>query len=71
MTDEVAVRRSRPLRRPVLAADVRAAWLIAWSGMVVVAIANGTVRAVVTQPLIGETATRQLATLLLLAALFA
>lgn len=51
--------------------QVRAAWLAAWSGMVVGAVANGALRVAVTQPLLGETAARQLATILLLAAVFA
>ena len=56
--------------RPILRAvgpreHVRAAWVVAWSGMVVAALANGTLRALVTQPLLGEVAARQLATLLL------
>jgi hypothetical protein len=38
--------------------------------MVVAALANGTLRALVTQPVLGETAARQLATVLLLAILF-
>jgi hypothetical protein len=41
-------------------------WLVAWLGMVVVALLNGTIRALVTQPLLGETTARFLATLLLL-----
>lgn len=62
--------------RPVLGAvepakHVRAAWVVAWVGMVVAALVNGTLRAVVTQPLLGETAARMLATVLLLGALFA
>jgi hypothetical protein len=41
-------------------------WLLAWPGMVAVALVNGTFRGLVTQPLLGETAARQLATVLLL-----
>ena len=48
-------------------AHVFAGWLVAWLGMVVVALLNGTFRALVTQPLLGETAARFAATLLLLA----
>lgn len=71
MRDQVATHARRTLHPPVLARHARAAWLVAWSGMVVVALANGTFRAAVTQPLLGETAARQVATVLLLAALFA
>jgi hypothetical protein len=44
-------------------------WLPGWFGMLAPALLNGTFRAVVTQPLLGETAARALATLVLLAAL--
>ena len=44
-------------------------WLLGWSGMVLAALLNGTLRALVTQPLLGETAARALATVLLLAVL--
>lgn len=47
------------------------AWLVGWSGMVVAALLNGTLRTLVTQPVLGETAARQLATVILLGALFA
>jgi hypothetical protein len=50
-------------------ASVWAAWLLGWLGMVVLALLNGTLRAVVVQPLLGEPVARALATLLLLAAL--
>ena len=52
-------------------ARVRKGWLAAWPGMVAAAFANGTFRALVTQPLLGETAARQLATVLLLGLLVA
>lgn len=42
---------------------------MAWFGMLALALVNGTLRAVVTQPLLGETAARALATVFLLAAL--
>ena len=45
------------------------AWLLGWFGMLALAMLNGTLRAVVTQPLLGETAARALATLILLTAL--
>jgi hypothetical protein len=45
------------------------AWLLGWFGMLALAMLNGTLRAAVTQPLLGETAARALATLILLAAL--
>lgn len=70
MPDQMLTRRRLTPRPLVQAEHVRAAWIVAWSGMVVAALANGTVRAVVTQPLLGETVARQLATLLLLGALF-
>lgn len=71
MTAEMPAR-PRPILRAVGPREhIRAAWVVAWSGMVVVALANGTLRALVTQPLLGEIAARQLATLLLLGALFA
>ena len=41
-------------------------WGTAWLGMVALAFANGTVRAVGYQPLVGETAARQIATVALL-----
>lgn len=56
-------------RRPV--GRVVRLWLVAWLGMVVMALLNGTLRALLTQPLLGETAARFLATLLLLAAIAA
>ena len=46
-------------------------WLLGWSGMVLAALLNGTLRALVTQPLLGETEARALATVLLLAVLAA
>lgn len=55
--------------RPATSPHVVRGWLVAWSGMVVLALVNGTFRALVTQPLLGETAARQLATLILLGAL--
>ena len=36
------------------------AWLLGWLGMLALAMLNGTLRAVVTQPLLGETAARAL-----------
>src|SRR5690606_2475498 len=48
---------------------VRRSWVVAWFGMLALALVNGTLRAVVTQPLLGETAARALATVFLLAAL--
>jgi hypothetical protein len=44
-------------------------WLLGWFGMLALALLNGTLRAVVTQPLLGETPARALATVILLAAL--
>jgi hypothetical protein len=44
-------------------------WLLGWFGMLALALLNGTFRAVVTQPLLGETTARALATVILLAAL--
>jgi hypothetical protein len=59
--------------RPGLARSPRTrfwrGWLLGWSGMVLAALLNGTFRALVTQPLFGETAARALATVLLLAVL--
>lgn len=52
--------------------ETRAAWrtwVPGWFGMLAIALLNGTFRAVVTQPLVGETAARALATAILLAAL--
>lgn len=46
-------------------------WLLGWCGLLVLALANGTLRALVTQPRLGETAARVLATAILLAALTA
>lgn len=46
-----------------------ATWLAGWTGMLVLALANGTVRALVVQPLVGEEAARRLATVVLLGAL--
>lgn len=71
MTAQMPARPRLVLRAVAPLEHVRAAWVVAWSGMVVAALANGTVRVLVTQPLLGETAARQLATLLLLGALFA
>jgi hypothetical protein len=51
--------------------SVWTAWLLGWFGMLVLALLNGTFRALFTQPLLGETAARVLATVLLLAALTA
>ena len=45
-------------------------WLVGWSGLVAAALVIGSLRALVTQPLVGETAARQLATILLLGLLF-
>ncbi len=44
-------------------------WVLAWTGMVVIALLNGTLRAAVVQPLLGETVARFLATVVLLALL--
>ncbi len=44
-------------------------WLLGWVGMLALAMANGTLRAALTQPLLGETVARALATVILLAAL--
>ena len=55
--------------RPAPTAHVVRGWLLAWSGMVVIAVVNGVFRGLVTQPLLGETVARQLATLVLLGAL--
>jgi hypothetical protein len=44
-------------------------WLTAWLGLVVLAIANGTLRQLGYQDRIGETAARQLATVTLLASI--
>jgi hypothetical protein len=44
-------------------------WIGAWPGMVLIALANGTLRALVTQPVLGETPARLVATVVLLAAL--
>jgi hypothetical protein len=60
MLDLMLLSTSRPVWAP---------WLVGWVGMLVLALANGTFRAVVTQPLLGETAARALATALLLTAL--
>jgi hypothetical protein len=43
-------------------------WLLGWFGMLALALLNGTLRAMVTQPLLGETTARALATVILLAA---
>ncbi len=56
-----------PPARPVPPARVLLGWLAAWLGMVVAALLNGTFRALITQPLLGETAARFVATVLLLA----
>jgi hypothetical protein len=47
------------------------AWLLGWCGLLVLALANGTLRALVTQPRLGETVARALATVILLVALTA
>ncbi|MHA6783094.1 hypothetical protein ACVGOW_19160 [Pseudonocardia saturnea] len=52
-----------------LARRVWTTWLTGWTGMLVLALANGTLRALVVQPAIGEEAARRLATAVLLAAL--
>jgi hypothetical protein len=44
-------------------------WLVGWFGLLALAMLNGTLRAIVTQPLLGETAARALATVILLLAL--
>ncbi len=44
-------------------------WLVAWGGVLAMAIANGALRTGITQPVLGEQAARQLATVLLLGAL--
>lgn len=44
-------------------------WLLGWCGVLVLALANGTLRALVTQPWLGETVARALATVILLVAL--
>jgi hypothetical protein len=41
-------------------------WLLGWFGMMVLALLNGTFRALVTQPVFGEEAARALATMVLL-----
>lgn len=46
-------------------------WLLGWFGMLALALANGALRAAVTQPLLGETTARALATAVLLAGLTA
>ena len=46
-------------------------WLLAWLGLWLLAMLNATPRVLVTQPLLGETAARALATLILLAAITA
>jgi len=61
----------RQLRDPH-AATVRStwrAWITGWTGMLAVALLNGTLRATVVQPLLGETVARAAATVLLLLAL--
>ena len=55
--------------RPATSAHVVRGWLLAWTGMVALAVVNGAFRGLVTQPLLGETAARQLATVILLGAL--
>ena len=52
-----------------LARRVWATWLTGWTGMLVLALANGTLRALVVQPAIGEEAARRVATAVLLAVL--
>lgn len=52
-----------------LARRVWATWLTGWSGMLVLALANGTLRALVVQPAIGEEAARRVATVTLLVVL--
>ena len=54
------------------AGETRAAWRTwssGWFGMLALALLNGMFRAVVVQPLLGETKARALATMILLAAL--
>jgi hypothetical protein len=51
--------------------SVWVAWLLGWCGLFVLALANGTLRVLVIQPRLGETAARALATAILLAALTA
>lgn len=46
-------------------------WLLGWFGMVVLALLNGTLRALVTQPWLGEEVARRLATVVLLSVLTA
>jgi hypothetical protein len=46
-------------------------WLAGWLGMAVLALLNGTFRALVTQPLLGEETARRIATVLLVALLTA
>ena len=41
-------------------------WLVGWTGMVGIALLNGTFRGLVTQPLVGEEVARQVATVILL-----
>ena len=48
---------------------VWATWLAGWTGMLVLALANGTLRALVVQPAIGEEAARRVATVVLLGVL--
>lgn len=45
------------------------AWLLGWTGMLALALLNGTLRATIVQPLLGETIARAAATVLLLLAL--
>jgi hypothetical protein len=44
-------------------------WIAGWTGMLALALANGTLRALVVQPAIGEEAARRVATAVLLGAL--
>ena len=41
-------------------------WLLGWTGMVAIALLNGTFRSLVTQPLVGEEVARRVATVILL-----
>jgi hypothetical protein len=61
----------RPLRtlHATTASATWRAWVIGWTGMLALALVNGTLRATVVQPLLGETIARAAATVLLLLAL--
>lgn len=41
-------------------------WLLGWTGLVAIALLNGTLRVLVTQPILGEETARQVATVTLL-----